>query len=105
MIESTRIMNSTLNKTYYTPRESSAFSNAEYIHHILDKKEKIPKPKIRKWLKEQETHSIHKPVRRRFKRQRVIVSGIDDQWQTDLADLSKLSEQNSGFRYLLGCID
>jgi hypothetical protein len=36
---------------------------------------------------------------------RVVVYGIDHQWQADLVDLAKLSSYNKGFKYLLTCID
>ena len=42
---------------------------------------------------------MHKPTRRRFTRRRVVVYGIDHQWQADLVDLAKLSSYNKGFMY------
>ena len=48
---------------------------------------------------------MHKPTRRRFHRRRVVVYGIDHQWQADLVDLGILSSYNKGFKYLLTCID
>jgi hypothetical protein len=43
--------------------------------------------------------TLHKPTRRRFLRRRVVVYGIDHQWQADLVDLAKLSSYNKGFKY------
>lgn len=40
-------------------------------------------------------------MRRRFKRRRVIVQGIDYQWEADLADVQNLSEYNNGLRFIL----
>ena len=37
------------------------------------------------------------PLRRRYKRSRVIVSGIDAQFQADLVDLQNLSRYNKGY--------
>ena len=51
------------------------------------------------------TVSGHAPTRRRFPRRRVVVYGIDHQWQADLVDLATLSSYNKGFKYLLTCID
>ena len=48
---------------------------------------------------------MHKPARRNFKRNRVIVGGIDEEWQMDLADLQSMKQYNDGYRYLLVCID
>jgi transposase InsO family protein len=36
---------------------------------------------------------------------RVIVGGIDQQWQMDLADMQSTQTFNDGYRYLLVCID
>ena len=40
-----------------------------------------------------------------FQETRVIVTGIDDQWQADLVDISSLARFNKGYRFLLTCID
>ena len=62
------------------------------------------KKEVREWLQSQDTYTLHKPTRRRFTRRRVVVYGIDHQWQADLVDLAKLS-YNKGFKYLMTCID
>ena len=48
---------------------------------------------------------LHKPVRRKFKRRRVLVSGIDKIWAADLADMQAFSKFNRGIKYLLAVID
>jgi transposase InsO family protein len=53
----------------------------------------------------QDAYTLHKPARRNFKRNRVIVGGIDEEWQMDLADVQSLKKYNDGYRYLLVCID
>ena len=53
----------------------------------------------------QDTYTLHKPKRRHFRRNRVIVGGIDHQWQMDLADMQCMQKFNDGYRYLLVCID
>ena len=63
------------------------------------------KKEVRELLQSQDTYTLHKPTRRRFTRRRVVVYGIDHQWQADLVDLAKLSSYNKGFKYLLTCID
>ena len=45
----------------------------------------------------QDTYTLHKPARRNFKRNRVIVRGIDEQWQMDLADMESLKDYNDGY--------
>ena len=60
---------------------------------------------VKDWLKSQETYTLHKPVRRRFKRRKTYCLGVDHLWQIDLVDVSSLSRYNDGYRYLLTCID
>ena len=48
---------------------------------------------------------LHKPVRRKFKRRRVLVNGIDKIWAADLADIQAFSKFNRGIKYLLAVID
>lgn len=60
---------------------------------------------VRDWLKKLDTFTLHKPIRQKFRRMRVVVAGIDSQWQADLVDVVKLSRFNNGFKYLLTLID
>jgi hypothetical protein len=50
------------------------------------------------------TYTKHSPARRRFKNNRVIVSGIDDTLQLDLIDFQTYSEINEKFNWILICI-
>jgi transposase InsO family protein len=63
------------------------------------------KKQVREWLQSQDTYTLHKPTRWRFPRRRVVVDGIDHQWQAELVDLAKKNSYNKGFKYLLTCID
>ena len=60
---------------------------------------------VKNWLTSQDTYTLYKPIRTRFQRRRVMVGGIDDQWQADLVDVSALSQHNDGYKFLLVCID
>ena len=89
-----------MESTYY-----SLLAPASYGGLNKFKPKGYTKKQIREWLQSQDTHTLHKPTRRRFPRRRVVVYGIDHQWQADLVDLAKLSSYNKGFKYLLTCID
>ena len=65
----------------------------------------LNRKQIRDWLIKQDAYTLHKPVRRNFKRNRVLVDGIDEQWQLDLADMQSMKKFNDGYRYLLVCVD
>jgi hypothetical protein len=44
-------------------------------------------------------------MRRTFKRNKVVVAAIDEQWDVDLMDMSRLSKYNDGYAYVLVAID
>ena len=60
---------------------------------------------IKDWLSAQDVYTLHKPVKKILKRNRIVVLGIDHQWQVDLADLNSLSKSDNGYHYILTCID
>ena len=67
---------------------------------------KISRHKIKTFLQNQDAYSLQKKVKRRgFKRRRVIVQGIDYQWEADLADVQNLSKDNEGIKILLVIVD
>ena len=61
--------------------------------------------KIRKWLQNQDDYSLQKPVRRNFKRVKVIVHSPSEQLDVDLVDMQSLSKDDDGIKYLLVAID
>ena len=65
----------------------------------------VPDKHVKRWLSEQDTYTLHKPVRRRFKRRCVVVGGPNQQWQADLVDVSRLKKTNDGTAFLLTVID
>ena len=48
---------------------------------------------------------LHKPVRKKFKRRRVYVKGVDAIWAADLVDMQAFSKSNKGYKYILMIID
>ena len=96
-----------LKKIYFDPRHPGSFQGPGKLHTVVmsEKKHPIPKTWIRKWLQDQESYSLHKPVVRKFKRNRVIVTGLHDQYEANLADMQKLKERNDGYAYLLVVTD
>ena len=47
---------------------------------------------------------LHKPIRRKFKKRRVLVDGKDKIWAADLVDMQAFTKFNRGFKYLLAVI-
>ena len=92
-----------LRNIYYDPEHSGSFDGINAVKRVVGKQASTSD--IENWLQSQDTYTLHKPVRHHFKRRRIIVSDIDDQWEADLVDLSGIAKYNSNFRYLLTVID
>ena len=100
-------MDDYLASVYYDPKRSGGFGGVDRLYKDVKKEGKfnINRTKIKEWLMKQDAYTLHKPIRRRFRRNRVIVGGIHEQWQMDLADMQSMQKFNDGYRYLLVCID
>ena len=100
-------MDEYLTQLYYNPKRSGSFGGVERLYRDVKKEGKydISRAQLKKWLMKQDTYTLHKPARRHYKRNRVIVGGIDELWQMDLADMQSHAKENDGYRYLLVCID
>lgn len=96
-----------IEETYYDLSKSGAYLGSDKLYRVLKSKgiSNIGKHTIRKWLHNQDDYSLRKEVRHSFRKARVIVSGIDDQFDMDLADVSNISDENNGIKYLLFVID
>ena len=57
------------------------------------------------WLSEQLAYSLNKPRRRKFPTRPYRTGGINDTWQMDLMEMIPFSSINSGYKYILTCID
>ena len=87
--------------------EAGVYLGPDKLHKVLKHRgvHNIGKYTVRKWLQNQDDYSLQKPVRQTFKKTRVVVSGIDDQFDVDLADVSNIAKENDGVKYLLFVID
>lgn len=56
-------------------------------------------------LQEQEAFSLKKGVIRKFCRSKVVVRGLDDMFDADLADMQEVIKHNDGIIYLLVVIE
>ena len=96
-----------LQSKYYDPAFPGSFSGADRFFNAIKKEglHEIKKKDVEDWLISQDAYTVNRSVRRRFKRNRVIVSGIDDQWDGDLMDVSSLAKYNKNYRFILLLID
>ena len=93
-------------KEYTDPSKPGAFAGFSGFYNALKKrKNNVSKGRALKFLQTQDAYTLHKPKRINFKRKRVMVNGLDEIWQLDLVDVSKLSSQNQGYNFILTAID
>ena len=100
-------INQYLHEKYYNLEKAGSLGGVNVLYRAVeeDRKHRIVRKRIQEWLKMQDSYTLHKPVRKHYSRNRVIVGGIDHQWQADLVDLQSLSKYNNGYKYLLTCND
>ena len=95
-----------LTKLYYSLSSPSSFASIKSLYENAKKENpNVSLEEVKQWLSEQLTYTLHRPVVRKFKTRPVVVYNMDEQWQADLVDLSKLSRYNKGYKYLLVVID
>ncbi|CAC5359492.1 unnamed protein product [Mytilus coruscus] len=89
------------------PAHAAAFAGPDKVYDVIknEGKYKIGRGQVKKILRGIEAYSVQKPARRNFKRNRVIVSGIDEQFDGDLASMENVSSFNSGVKFLIVLID
>ncbi|GIX81302.1 uncharacterized transposon-derived protein F54H12.3 [Caerostris darwini] len=92
-----------LEKFYKNPKEPASFGGINALRRAVGKQVKTKD--IKQWLETKDSYTLHKPARRNFKKNRVIVGGIDEQFQADLLDLQSIKQFNNGYKFLLTCID
>ena len=60
------------------------------------------------WLKSQPAYTLFRPAPHKkgvYPRAKIVTSGIDEQWQADLADMSNWQRENKGYHYILTVVD
>lgn len=107
MVE-TESVDDVIKRTYFNiSGDGGAYIGPRKLHATLKRKGGIVPSvyKIRKWMQSNDTYNLLKPVRRRYKRSKVVVSEPYEMFDIDLADVSSLSSDNDSFQFLLIVID
>lgn len=88
---------------YYDVSNPAGYSSIDRLTRAL--KGQMNKKQVKDWLQAQETYTLHKPVHRKFPRNKYILSNFNELWQADLSDMRTYSQYNEGFNYILCVID
>jgi len=96
-----------LKEVYYDPNDPGSYGGVDRLFRRGKEIgiKGLTRDKVKKFLADQQSYSLHKPARRHFSRNPTYVRGIDHQWQADLADMQGLSRDNSGYKYIMTVID
>src|SRR5258705_1246474 len=92
-----------LNAEYYNILSPYGFASRAKLWSRV--RGRVSKAAFSEWLEAQRPYTLHKPARKNFRRNRIVVTTIDEQWQADLVDLQSLKKYNDGYAYLLTVID
>jgi hypothetical protein len=75
---------------YYKPGKPAAFSTLQKLQAALKQSSKKTPSQIKKWLEEQDAHTLHRPVRKRFPRNPYNITNLMALWESDLVDVQIL---------------
>lgn len=96
-----QVRKTTIDANYYNLKNPSSYSSIQNVAKASGQKVE----KVRDWLKTQDTFTLHKPIRHKFRRRRVFAPYKNYQWELDLADMIQFKPQNNNYRYILTKID
>jgi len=97
------MMASNLKRRYVNYKMKGAFRGVE--GYRKDAKSGLVASTVKKNLQKIPAYTLHVPVTKHYKRRRVYVHGINEQWGMDLADIQKYSGSNNRKKYLLCVMD
>ena len=102
-------IDSYLRSYYYDPKKPGSFGGLQrlYTTVLQDGKLNLTKAQVNNWLKQQDAHTLHRGVRHRFPRVRVVTGDRDQMWDLDLIDMSKskYASVNDDVKYILVAVD
>lgn len=92
-----------INNIYYNPSHPAGYASVNKLAKAM--KGKMNRDDVIKWLQSQETYTLHKPIHKKFPRNKYVLSNLNELWQADLSDMRTYSKYNDGFNYILCVID
>ena len=91
-----------LKEVYYDPANAGAFGSVV----TLAKAAGIPIAKVKSWLADQSTYTLHRSARKQgYATRPYRTKAMDYQWQGDLVEMIPHAKENDGYKYILTLID
>ena len=97
-----------LEEVYYDIGQPGSYESVAGVWETIQEQgnpEGVTRKQVEQWLMTQPVYARHKNVKRNFRRQKILVNTMDEQWDTDLMDLHMLSRKNDGYKYIVIFID
>ena len=99
-------MDALLNRLYYDKRSPAYLAGKGVLLRLAKRNDpRVSARDVNAWVARQNTYTLHKPIRRRFPRNKVVAYAIDSHWQADLCDMRRLKTHNSHYQYILTVVD
>ena len=99
-------MSEILEEFYFNPAEPGGFAGPNKLSKVAQNMgHNVSTFQAEKWLRDQDAYSLQKPVKTKFKRNRVVPRGRDSLWDMDLADVTNIQKYNTGIQFWLTVID
>ena len=95
-----------MKELYQNPKFSGAFTGRRAFYRSLkDEGKEVTHKKIKRYLESDDVYTLHKPVKRPKHYRRVYTKRIGYLYQADLIDVTKYSQENYGYKWMLLVID
>ena len=70
---------------YYSLKNTAGFGGiGDLVEQVSGKTKGEKINKVKNWLLSQESYALHYPIKKKYPRQKISVSGIHEQWEADL---------------------
>lgn len=93
-----------LHSVYYDIKNPGSLGSIQKLYDSV-KHFNISRKQVEHWLSKQKSHVFHKQTINKFKRNRVLVSSIDEEFQVDLMDIKNVKWNHGRYNFILIAID
>lgn len=95
-----------LRDVYYNTASPACYAGLNKVYAEAKKRDAgVTLKDVSEFLHRERTYTLHHPARKRFPRAKTIPSGLNSDWQADLAIFDMFAKENDGMKYLLVCVD
>ena len=90
-----------LDKLYFDPKHPGSLAG---VQKFYENQKIATKREIEDFLSNKDAYTLHRPARRRFPRNRVVVGELFQMFDADLLFMTRYAEENQGYRYILAAV-